>query len=86
MNPQELARTFQNLELVDTRAGAAVLLVEHNVDVVAAACDELVVLNFGEVIASGPTSEVLRDPAVRSAYLGRTHARDDASRSVASDA
>ena len=68
--------------------GAAVLLVEHNVDVVAAACDELVVLNFGEVIASGPTSDVLRDPAVRSAYLGRSHARDrdDTSTTVASDA
>ncbi len=66
--------------------GAAVLLVEHNVDVVAAACNELVVLNFGEVIASGPTSDVLRDPAVRSAYLGRSHARDDTSTIVASDA
>jgi sulfate-transporting ATPase len=66
--------------------GAAVLLVEHNVDVVAAACDELVVLNFGEVIASGPTTDVLRDPAVRSAYLRRTQARDDAATVAASDA
>jgi ABC-type branched-subunit amino acid transport system ATPase component/branched-subunit amino acid ABC-type transport system permease component len=66
--------------------GAAVLLVEHNVDVVAAACNELVVLNFGEVIASGPTPDVLRDPAVRSAYLGRSHAREDTSTTVASDA
>jgi ABC-type branched-subunit amino acid transport system ATPase component len=51
--------------------GAAVLLVEHNMDVVSATCDELIVLDFGKVIASGPTAEVLRDPAVRAAYLGQ---------------
>lgn len=54
--------------------GAAVLLVEHNVDVVSTTCDELVVLDFGRVIAAGPTDEVLRDPAVRAAYLGRADA------------
>jgi ABC-type branched-subunit amino acid transport system ATPase component len=51
--------------------GVAVLLVEHNVDVVSTTCDHLIVLDFGRVIASGPTAEVLRDPAVRAAYLGR---------------
>lgn len=51
--------------------GAAVLLVEHNVDVVATTCDELIVLDYGRVIAAGPTGEALRDPAVRAAYLGR---------------
>jgi sulfate-transporting ATPase len=51
--------------------GAAVLLVEHNMDVVSATCDELIVLDFGHVIASGPTADVLRDPAVRAAYLGQ---------------
>ena len=49
----------------------AVLLVEHNVDVVSTTCDHVIVLDFGRVIASGPTAEVLRDPAVRAAYLGR---------------
>lgn len=52
--------------------GAAVLLVEHNVDVVAATCDELIVLDFGRVIASGAPEEVLRDPMVRQAYLGQS--------------
>lgn len=51
--------------------GAAVLLVEHNMDVVSAACDNLIVLDFGKVIAAGQTAEVLRDPAVRAAYLGQ---------------
>jgi ABC-type branched-subunit amino acid transport system ATPase component/ABC-type branched-subunit amino acid transport system permease subunit len=51
--------------------GAAVLLVEHNMDVVSATCDELIVLDFGKVIVAGPTADVLRDPAVRAAYLGQ---------------
>jgi sulfate-transporting ATPase len=51
--------------------GAAVLLVEHNIDVVSTTCDHLIVLDFGQVIASGPTAQVLREPAVREAYLGR---------------
>jgi sulfate-transporting ATPase len=53
-----------------TELGAAVLLVEHNVDVVAEVCDELVVLDFGRVIARGLTVAVLADPVVKSAYLG----------------
>jgi sulfate-transporting ATPase len=55
--------------------GAAVLLVEHNIDVVSATCDQLIVLDFGKVIASGPTGEVLREPVVRDAYLGRISAQ-----------
>jgi sulfate-transporting ATPase len=58
--------------------GAAVMLVEHNIDVVASSCDAVIAMNSGAVIASGPTAEVLRDPAVRAAYLGRLE--DGASR------
>ena len=47
-----------------------VLLVEHNVDVVAGLCDEVVVLDFGKVIAAGPPAEVLASDVVRRAYLG----------------
>lgn len=60
-----------------TDLGAAVLLVEHNIDVVAGCCDELVVLNFGQVIAAGPTADVLRDPVVREAYLGTLDSQTD---------
>jgi sulfate-transporting ATPase len=52
--------------------GAAVLLVEHNVDVISASTDELIVLDFGRVIASGATQGVLDDPSVRAAYLGKS--------------
>ncbi|HKA05472.1 MAG TPA: ATP-binding cassette domain-containing protein, partial [Acidimicrobiales bacterium] len=54
--------------------GAAVLIVEHNIDVVSSICDELIVLDFGRVIARGPTEEVLHDQRVRDAYLGKSGA------------
>jgi branched-chain amino acid transport system ATP-binding protein len=48
----------------------AVVLVEHHMDLVMRVCDEVVVLDFGEVIASGSPDEVRADPAVADAYLG----------------
>ena len=55
---------------------AAVLLVEHNVDLVGEVCDRLVVLDFGNVIAGGTTQSVLANPAVVEAYLGTSGKRD----------
>ena len=50
--------------------GVGVLLVDHDMTLVLDVCRELVVLDVGAVIASGPTAEVARDPAVTAAYLG----------------
>jgi branched-chain amino acid transport system ATP-binding protein len=52
------------------RSAMSILIVEHHMDVVMSVCDELYVLNFGEVIASGSSETVRRDPAVIAAYLG----------------
>ena len=52
-------------------AGIAVLLVEHNLRLVRAVADEVVVLAAGLVIAAGTPDEVARDPACAAAYLGR---------------
>lgn len=50
--------------------GAQVLLIDHDVDLIAATCTQTLVLDFGQRLALGPTREVLAEPAVRQAYLG----------------
>jgi branched-chain amino acid transport system ATP-binding protein len=50
--------------------GALVILVDHDMSLVSACCETTAVLDFGKLIASGPTAEVLRDEHVIRAYLG----------------
>ena len=59
-----------NVLIRNLSAQMSVLLVEHHMDVVMSVCSKLYVLNFGEVIASGNSESVRRDPAVIAAYLG----------------
>jgi branched-chain amino acid transport system ATP-binding protein len=53
---------------------STVLLVEHNMDLVMAVCDEILVLDFGKPVALGPPDQIRDDPAVAEAYLGATTA------------
>ncbi|WP_245931402.1 ATP-binding cassette domain-containing protein [Actinokineospora auranticolor] len=55
---------------IPERFDTSLLLVEHDIELVRATCDQVVVLDFGRVIASGPPARVLSDPAVIAAYLG----------------
>ncbi|SFV06326.1 branched-chain amino acid transport system ATP-binding protein [Methylobacterium sp. 174MFSha1.1] len=53
--------------------GRTILMVEHNMSVVADLCDTITVLQRGEILAEGPYAAVSTDPAVRAAYLGGGH-------------
>jgi branched-chain amino acid transport system ATP-binding protein len=55
---------------IPEHTGALAVLVDHDMSLVSACCETTAVLDFGKVIASGPTAEVLRDDNVVRAYLG----------------
>ncbi|GAC1441155.1 MAG: ABC transporter ATP-binding protein [Vulcanimicrobiaceae bacterium] len=69
MNPSETQALGTTIRDV-ARAGIGVVLIEHDMSLVAAVCDDVVVLNFGRTIARGTPREVARDAAVVEAYLG----------------
>ena len=58
------------IQRIPERFGALVVLVDHDMSLVSACCDTTAVLDFGRLIASGPTAQVLRDDQVIRAYLG----------------
>jgi branched-chain amino acid transport system ATP-binding protein len=55
---------------IPEHTGALVILVDHDMSLVSSCCSRTAVLDFGKLIASGPTDEVLRDEHVMRAYLG----------------
>jgi branched-chain amino acid transport system ATP-binding protein len=64
---QELAHVLRTLQ---RQRGMAVLLVEHNLSMVAEVVDRAIVMDLGAIIAEGSFDEVMADPTVRHAYLG----------------
>jgi len=66
----ETLRLGRHIAEIPKLFGCAVLLVEHDMDLVRAACSDVTVLDFGRVIAAGPPAVVLEDPQVMKAYLG----------------
>lgn len=70
MNPQETGELMKTIELVREKYGVTVLLIEHDMKLVAGICEYLYVLNFGRELAQGTPAEVLHNPEVVTAYLG----------------
>ncbi|MBK0422498.1 branched-chain amino acid ABC transporter ATP-binding protein/permease [Leucobacter sp. CSA2] len=58
------------LTRIPSRFDTAIILIEHDLDLVRSVCTELTVLDFGKVLAQGSSAEVLENPAVIKAYMG----------------
>ena len=58
-------------------AGVTVVMIDHDMELVLAVCDRIVVLDLGKVIAIGTPDEIRTDPAVAGAYLGATHSGEE---------
>ena len=70
MNPNETAELMKTIRFVRDHFDMTVLLIEHDMKLVSGICERLTILNFGHMLAEGPTSEVLSNPEVIKAYLG----------------
>lgn len=70
MNPNETSELMDTIRFVRDNFDMTILLIEHDMKLVSGICEELTVLNFGQVLAKGKTAEVLNDPQVIKAYLG----------------
>ena len=70
MNPNETEELMETIRLIRDRYNLTILLIEHDMKLVAGICEKLSVLNFGTELASGTPSEVLNNPEVITAYLG----------------
>lgn len=70
MNPNETKELMDTIRFVRDHFDMTILLIEHDMKLVSGICEELTVLNFGQVLTQGKTADVLNDPEVIKAYLG----------------
>lgn len=70
MNPNETAELMDTIRFVRDNFDMTILLIEHDMKLVSGICEELTVLNFGQVLCQGETGAVLHNPEVVKAYLG----------------
>ena len=71
MNPHETAELMENIIKIRDKFQIAVLLIEHDMNLVMGICEGICVLNYGRIIAKGTAEEIQNNPVVIEAYLGK---------------
>lgn len=70
MNPEETDRLMELIVRLRDEFNLAILLIEHHMDLVMGCCENIVVINFGKMIAEGNAAEIQSNKLVKEAYLG----------------
>ncbi len=76
MNPSETSELMDNIVKIRDLFQIAIMLIEHDMNLVMGICEGICVLNFGEVIAKGSPEEIKRNPVVIEAYLGKKDGKE----------
>lgn len=71
MNPSETYELMENIVKIRDTFNIAIMLIEHDMNLVMGICEGICVLNFGKVIAKGTAEEIQANPVVIEAYLGK---------------